>query len=137
MAKLGTISVAVGSFRAKAKGNFAKLKKAVCIKLFSAVIKDTPVLSGRLRANWQLTFQAPASGTVAGTEDPTQSVTSAVSQGVTEKDGTVYLSNNLPYAARIEYEGWSHTKAPKGMVRRNMIRIAQNLEAQAAKEATA
>jgi len=38
------------------------------------------------------------------------------------------MSNNLPYAYKIEYDGWSHTKAPKGMVRKNFIRISQNLK---------
>ena len=45
-----------------------------------------------------------------------------------DKDSVVYLTNNLPYAARIEYDGWSHTKAPEGMVRKNVIRITQNLK---------
>ena len=35
----------------------------------------------------------------------------------------VYLTNNLPYAQRLEYEGWSK-QAPAGMVRVNMARIA-------------
>ncbi|GAA0773657.1 hypothetical protein GCM10009108_04090 [Castellaniella ginsengisoli] len=28
-----------------------------------------------------------------------------------------YITTALAYARRIEYEGWSHTKAPAGMVR--------------------
>jgi hypothetical protein len=39
----------------------------------------------------------------------------------------IFLSNSLPYAARIEFDGWSHTKAPQGMVRRNVARFNQLL----------
>ncbi|WP_162455859.1 hypothetical protein [Pseudoxanthomonas kalamensis] len=35
------------------------------------------------------------------------------------------MANNLPYANRIEYDGWSHTKAPAGMVRVSFARIRQ------------
>jgi len=40
-------------------------------------------------------------------------------------DKTFYFTNNLPYAFRIEFEGWSKVKAPQGMVRRNAIRWKQ------------
>jgi hypothetical protein len=30
---------------------------------------------------------------------------------------TIYITNSLPYAYRLEYEGWSKVKTPAGMVR--------------------
>lgn len=34
---------------------------------------------------------------------------------------TFYFTNNMPYAERIEFKGWS-SKAPTGMVRVNIIK---------------
>ena len=92
-------------------------------ELFIAVIRDTPVDTGRLRGNWQTTIRTPASGRLDRIQtgrsgEATQQVTATVT-----KPNVYLLTNNLPYAARIEYDGWSHTKAPQGMVRRNVRRI--------------
>ena len=38
-------------------------------------------------------------------------------------DDTLFLVNNQPYAARVEFDGWSYKKAPEGMVRRNIRRF--------------
>ena len=38
-------------------------------------------------------------------------------------DDTIYMTNSRPYAARIEYEGWSREKSPFGMVRKNTFRF--------------
>lgn len=105
------------------------MNQAVVLALFSSVIKDTPVLTGRLRGNWLVTSENPASG-VAEVTDPTGNkaiadVASLV--GGMSGDFDVYLTNNLPYAYRVEYDGWSHTKAPAGMVRKNLIRISEKL----------
>lgn len=108
-----------------------RLNKAVILELFTSVILDTPVLEGRLRGNWLITSGNPASGTSEVT-DPSGSKTVADVQAFIsslngKKDFDVYLTNNLPYAYRIEYDGWSHTKAPEGMVRENFIRVSNNL----------
>ena len=42
------------------------------------------------------------------------------------KFDSFYLTNNSPYAERIEYEGHS-TQAPDGMVRINAIKFQQTL----------
>lgn len=74
---------------------------------------------GRFRGNWQLTFDVPAQGET-GRVDKTGAETLA--RG-TSKMGefdllsfdSVYFTNNVPYAVRLEY-GWSQ-QAPQGMVR--------------------
>jgi hypothetical protein len=43
------------------------------------------------------------------------------------------LSNNMPYAYRVEFDGWSHTKAPEGMLRRNVARFKRLFEEEARK----
>lgn len=84
------------------------------VNLSAAVIIQTPVATGHLANNWQPTKDAPASGIVNG-DNPAQMAevekTVAASVG-----GVYYLTNNLPYARRVEFEGWS-LKAPQGMLR--------------------
>ena len=108
------------------------LQKAIILELFTSVILDSPVLEGRLRGNWLISSGTPGEG-VVDVLDPTGNITTRkISNFVRSIDAAenynVYLTNNLPYAYRIEYDGWSHTKAPEGMVRKNFIRISQNLK---------
>ena len=121
-----SFSQQIASFGAHASERIQTVRRGVTIKLFSAVIRDTPVLTGRLRANWQLTEGAPATGTVDNTA-PSKgglSVPEAEQVNKTTGDTSLYLSNNLPYAGRIEFEGFSG-KAPEGMVRRNVARFGR------------
>jgi hypothetical protein len=95
------------------------------IALFSAVILDSPVDTGRFRGNWQATINTPATGTLT-TLDPSGQKTTG--QIVTFTEGLsggriTYLTNNLPYAQKLEY-GYSG-QAPQGMVRRNAARFQQ------------
>lgn len=95
-----------------------ELMKAVKIELFTGIVSDTRVDTGRLRGNWQIQENSPASGTVERL-DPTGS---QVIAEVTEKasgDGKTYFVNNLPYA--IVYEEMD------GMVARNVTRAKWNL----------
>lgn len=74
-------------------------------------------VGGRFRGNWQVTFNAPASG-ARDRIDPSGAATLSEGAQVLEdaKVGiTIYLVNNLPYAERLEF-GWSK-QAPAGMVR--------------------
>lgn len=108
-----------------------RLRKAIILELFSSTILDTPVDTGRLRGNWTISSGAPDTKTVEIT-DPTGQTTvkkvEELTRGLTRDQSAVFLTNNLPYAYRIEYDGWSHTKAPAGMVRKNFIRVSQNLK---------
>lgn len=113
-----------------------RLIRAVGIKTFSAIIKDTPVgdpdlwrsappegyVGGRLRANWQCSLFAPDLTTTASTDH--QGSIGRMQETVlpANRHDVLWLSNSLSYAERIEFEGWS-TQAPHGMIRRNVARI--------------
>lgn len=130
----------VKAFAKKAEQSIEQTHKAVSIKLFSAIIKDSPVDSGRFRANWQTSNTTPASGTTSATNDPTAEVVSYVAS---ISSSVFTLSNNLPYAATIEYGGYPGSgpntvngfsrQAPYGVVRVNAARFERLLE-QAARE---
>jgi len=130
---VNTFSAGVGNWAKKVTGEIEELRKAVILELFSSVILDTPVLTGRLRGNWIISSGAPDTKTVSVT-DPSGATTirnvEAFVAGLKPEQERVFLANSLPYAYRIEYDGWSHTKAPEGMVRKNFIRISQNLKKQ-------
>lgn len=127
-----------------------KRVRAITTELFSGVIMGSPVgdrtlwkrhkehpnwalqpkgyVGGHFRGNWQTTQDAPADG-ITVRIDPTGAMAIAES---TEKMGgagsRTYLTNNLPYAQRLEYDGWSG-QAPEGMVRVNMARVEAILAA--------
>lgn len=80
-------------------------------------------VGGRLRGNWQVTFNTPSMASTLDT-DPTGSDTIAAAEAVIRSmsGGRVtYLTNNLAYAMPVEF-GWS-TQAPQGMVRKNAARF--------------
>ena len=109
-------------FADKTLERFEDLRRVTAIKLFGAIIEDSPVLTGRLRANWRITGETAAQGVLTRTNALSdQQVVSKVSAIGNNK--ALVMTNNLPYAARIEYDGWSHSKSPEGMVRHNVIRI--------------
>ena len=88
------------------------------------LITATPKLSGQLKNNWITTLNGGSGETrFGGSSQGEASYTQAANVLQTFKLGdTISLRNNLPYANRIEYDGWSHTKAPDGMLR---ITVAQ------------
>lgn len=126
----------IGSFGAKTVKRLHGIRRGVMIKLFGAVILDTPVLTGRLRANWKYSEGEPNRQALPD-EDKSGSATIAKMQAgasASMGDVPVFLTNSLPYARRIEFEGWSRVKAPQGMMRRNVVRFGRLISIQAARE---
>ena len=125
----------VKAFAAKTGQAHDRIARGVELRLFRAVIMDTPVDEGRLRGDWQTTSGSPAQ-TQSGRVDETGAATVAAMEAMVSaiKGGNVtMLSNNMPYAYRVELEGWSHTKAPQGMVRKNVARFQRLFNAEARK----
>src|SRR4051812_34763497 len=88
----------------------------------------SPVLSGRLRGNWQVGLNAPVTGQLART-DKSGEVTISAGRSVlngAKAGGIIFLSNNVPYAQRIEF-GWSK-QAPAGIVRITVARFQTMLD---------
>lgn len=123
----------VSKFVEKAKKNPEKVMRQVSIKLFSAIIKASPVDTGRFRMNWMASGGTPASGITDATDKSgttaTGNSTSFVLKAADWREFT--LTNNLPYAQRLEY-GWSQ-QAPQGMVRTNVSRFQQLINEEANK----
>lgn len=91
-------------------------------ELFSRIVDDTPVDTGRLKGNWQMSLNSELDGETdeldadgSGVKNKAKSILASM----TIDTKSVYVSNNVPYAEAIEY-GHSQLQAPNGMVRVNM-----------------
>ena len=96
---------------ARANGHVDNKIRAATSEVFSNIIQMTPVDTGRARGNWQCTIGAPFVG-----EDDTGSVMKANSVIPRRAGSVVYLTNNVPYIGKLEYDAHSR-QAPAGMVR--------------------
>jgi hypothetical protein len=104
-------------FVEKAKTNTDVVIRKVAVEMLDRIVDRTPVDTGRARANWQTTIGSPAMSPT-GAEDKSGSSAKAAGGAVIASFNigqTVWLSNALPYAGRLEYG--SSLQAPAGMVR--------------------
>jgi len=116
-----TFAADLRKFAEKAGKSLDATCRGVAIKWFSSTVMSTPVDTGRLRGNWQLTRDQPAGGISARLDPLGVGVVSDITLHVGGVGTVNYLTNNLPYAEAIEY---GHSKqAPSGMVRINFARI--------------
>jgi hypothetical protein len=120
-----TFAKEVTDFVLKTKDLQDRQVRFLCLDLLKGVVLGTPVDTGRARGNWQASISTAASGTI-DREDRSGGATIAAAQPVIEQaPGTVfYITNNLPYIYRLEFEGWSK-QAPSGWVRTSIERTKQ------------
>jgi hypothetical protein len=117
-------TISIGDWAKKTNRNLDETVRNIKINLFSGVVMDTRVDTGRMRGNWQT-----STGKFIGTE--TNRLDKQGTQVVQEVEATVkadtvdYLSNNLPYVAVWEEKD--------GMVKKNMARIVTNIRNEVAK----
>ncbi len=105
--------------------------EGVVTELAVRVVQRSPVDTGKFRGNWQIGDGGP--DTRVDSEFDKQALGSAPSAGSFARwqdqlegvlPGTViYITNSLPYARRLEYEGYSK-QAPEGMVRVTLTEYA-------------
>lgn len=101
-------------FNNKAEKAAEMVFRGSSLEILSAIIRRTPVKTGRLRGNWQTDLNTFAAGT-------TEDTASVALRNVRRKTGSMKLTdkvtmmNNLPYAQVIERG--SSMQAPFGMVR--------------------
>ncbi len=117
----GQFEAQLRSFGINSLDKIDKVRRSAVLELFKLVIYATPVESGRLRGNWQTTINSAAESSLDRL-DPGGGVALAEAMAnLGSLADVVWFTNNLPYAERIEYEGYSAHKAPEGMVRRHII----------------
>lgn len=93
--------------------------KFAVLGLFRAIVLKTPVDTGHLAYNWQVSVDSPENSERAGVDPDKQKTLSDGQQNLgkwTLNNKMLWISNNVEYAEDIEY-GKSKLKAPQGMVR--------------------
>lgn len=113
-----TFAVDIARFAEKTNSSIDEASRAIKINLFSRVISDTRVDTGRLRGNWQTSTGRPETGTTERL-DPNGQLSKEEAEQTVTADQVDYFTNNLPYAEVWEQED--------GMIARNMERIQRIL----------
>lgn len=103
------------------------IRKTV-VDLTSAIISDTPVDTGRLKANWLVSIENEDNRKLESADKSGNATIEKAKAVVARPIGKgYYIQNNLEYAAKIEY-GASTRKAPLGMVRVNIAKFSAILK---------
>jgi hypothetical protein len=122
------------------KRNFSALLKRVgdraemvvrgtALGIGGSVAEKSPVDTGRFKNNWMTALDSiDASANARADASGASSRASLTAQVAAWKPGqTIFITNSLPYAYRLEYDGWSR-QAPAGMVRVTVVEFAQRFE---------
>lgn len=118
--------------------------RGTTIKLFSAFVDSSPVDEGRFRGNWFATGEQPSTKITSNTDKSGVNTKKKIESVILSlKDYSVFTAtNNLPYSEVIEFGGYKDgpnttggysNQAPEGVVRINVMRFNQLLEAEARK----
>tara|TARA_Y100001937_G_scaffold4998_1_gene6611 strand:- start:515 stop:910 length:396 start_codon:yes stop_codon:yes gene_type:complete len=112
----------------KIKETHNKIVRTATIDLFSGVIRDTPVDTGRARGNWVTQVGLPAQEEIERDDpDGSLAIAEVISETPELAGREVFLSNALPYIEGLE-NGRS-MQSPAGMVRRNFARVRRIVDA--------
>jgi hypothetical protein len=117
---MSTFNLDIKAFTEKAGKNADQVVRKICLDLLSNIVYNTPVDTGRARANWFTSIGSPVSTTIEFNASASSAAGVAVAQAsadIAKATGNLFwISNNLPYIYRLEFEQWSK-QAPNGMVR--------------------
>ncbi|MGB1320884.1 MAG: hypothetical protein ACPG5L_08130 [Vibrio gallaecicus] len=111
----------------------------ISIELFSGVITSSAVgnpslwknpksapkgyTGGTFRGSWILSFDSPSSDFFSSRSSPESKISIFSSQIKSDKKSRArYLTNNLPYSERLEYDAWSKQQ-PLGVIQPNLSRV--------------
>jgi hypothetical protein len=138
----------MGSFEASILRNIERVKREVdsnCYRIYEAlaseVVYNCPVLRGNLINDfwpasnaYNLTCRTKVDDKGQSDKQAHSDVTGAGSlsrirdmRGLgtfNGQDGFMSFTTSVPYAYRIEYEGWSSRKAPAGFMRNSLTKVA-------------
>lgn len=118
---------AMDDARAKFVKQVDQVRRGAIFELFSLVITTTPVDKGFLRGAWQTQVNSPNLGSISRPDKSGQLAILEVLENMGKLGDTVFFTNTMPYARRIEYDSWSQ-QAPQGMLRVNILRWDQIVE---------
>jgi hypothetical protein len=119
MASPEEFSRRMGNLATRVARNADRTVRKAALAADQAVVMQTPVDTGRARANWIAALNAPADGPTAdedkGGGRAVQQAAGVVASYDGDRDVAIHITNNLPYIQRLD-EGSSY-QAPAGFVR--------------------
>jgi len=131
-----SVQAAINAFNAKVEKLSNKEFRFRCIQITNEAVRNTPVDTGRLRANWQIGFGYSPNSLIqfkGGTDKQAneaaadQSAAGRLRAAEQESPGATvcYITNNLPYAHSVESGG--PTNKPRRMLARAILRVSKIL----------
>jgi hypothetical protein len=119
-----SFSAAVAKYGITSLDKVDKIRRASILDLVGLIIEATPVDTGLLRGNFQASINSPVTSATDRKDKVGGEVIAEAMANLGSLADIFFLTNNLPYVERIEYEGFS-AQAPEGMVRINAARWAE------------
>ena len=113
----------------KAQGKFELVFKKLLVTLDKKLVEISPVDTGRFKANWVLGNGAINTAT---TESTTPANNEGAIMSIKLNGQTVYLSNSLPYAQRLDQGYSDQAPAPLGVVSLVLMQSDRIIKAAAA-----
>lgn len=102
------------AYKSKVEGNLLKKVKQTGLAIYSNIVLNTPVDTGRARQNWNIDINVVDVKITQDTgSDPDIGKALVATAKCTLRD-IIYISNNLPYIRRLN-DGYSQ-QAPAGFV---------------------
>ena len=138
---MSSFSIPFDQLAAKLKLDLDTVVRKSTLDLFKAVVLKSPVgnpdnwkypappgyVGGRFRANWNCTVGAPDESTTESTAQG-RGISEAQKALTFASGDVVYFVNGLPYAYRLENEGWSK-QALAGMIKISVTEFDQYVRA--------
>lgn len=150
---MSSFTVEVASFIAKVKQREHEAIAAIVTDLHRRIDRRSPVgdpsywvrpappgyVPGTFRANWQLGVDAVPSGVISVPDATGETARARVAATIPEEafGHVYYLVNNVPYAYRLEFEGWSPQAPSPGDIVAVSVSEVNNIVADAVAKAKA
>lgn len=117
---MGQFEIGLRKFAEKTELKINDVVRKIGLEVYSSVVMRSPVDTGRFRGNWNLSLAGfdPSVSELTDKEGAASIARASISIA-DYKGGSIYISNNLPYAKRLE-DGWSK-QAPVGMLRITVV----------------
>lgn len=112
--------------------NTTGLNRRVTLSIIEAIVRATPIDTGKAKINWQVGLNSPVQTIIDAPSSPSTAASTANSSARTVmleynslNHTTVHITNNLPYIGRLN-DGWSR-QAPANFVERAIEEGAQSI----------
>lgn len=128
---IATFEKSIADWIDRADDKFSDVVSGTVIRATNAIVDLSPVDTGRFKANWQVTANAPAAQSLNDYDQiggETKSALARQVRAVARSSATkvIYITNRLDYAADLEYG--SSNQAPAGVLGVVRVRLGRYFE---------